>query len=125
MLIDIVVGTFGSKDWEDKNADLCHRMSTLPGVNNIISVHADSLAKARNRGAKMSNADYVIFLDADDFLDSEYVNSMHDATDLFQGPMAVHGRGGVYRLPFRRREEPDGTDPGHENAKHRRNGFNG
>jgi len=87
MLIDIVVGTFGSKDWEDKNADLCHRMSVLPGLNNIISVHGDSLAKARNRGAKMSNADYIIFLDADDFLDSEYVNSMHDATDLFHGPM--------------------------------------
>jgi len=87
MLIDIVVGTFGSKDWEDKNSDLCNKMSTLSGLNNIISVHSDSLAKARNRGAKMSNADYVIFLDADDFLDSEYINAMHNAVENFCGPM--------------------------------------
>jgi len=87
MLIDIVIGTFGSKDWEDKNSDLCHSMSTLEGLNNVISVHSDSLAKARNRGAKMSNADFIVFLDADDFLHEDYLIAMHNALDVSRGPI--------------------------------------
>jgi len=86
MLIDVAVGTFGSEDWEKKNAALCEQMSTLNSVNRVISVHSTSLAKARNSAARMSNADYIIFLDADDFLDDSYVEVMTRAASKAERP---------------------------------------
>jgi glycosyltransferase involved in cell wall biosynthesis len=41
-----------------------------------IHVHSDTLANARNQGAKAVDTDWLIFLDADDELDPRYIESM-------------------------------------------------
>lgn len=60
-------------------------------------LHKETLAEARNKGAEMVNTDWLIFLDADDELDSRYVDAMRRASGDIRKPSTI----GVY---------PDGSE---------------
>lgn len=46
--------------------------------NRMIVIHKENagVSEARNSGIEISNGDYIVFVDADDFLDSKYVEYM-------------------------------------------------
>jgi len=75
--VGIVVATFGDVKWIDKakEAIVSAENQTLK-PDRVIHHHAESLAEARNKAAYMVSTDWLIFLDADDTLDENYVRSM-------------------------------------------------
>lgn len=80
MSVSIVVGTFGDAKWSvmaDAVALPSAYNQTYPATD-IISVHADTLAQARNIGAERANGDWLVFLDADDTLDPRYLAAMSE-----------------------------------------------
>lgn len=99
MSVGIVVGTYGSEEWRQKGLEAAASVVTQAEV---CHVHSDTLARARNEGAfgfhvrSVKNPDWLIFLDADDRLDPNYVESMLKGTGDIRKPSTI----GVY---------PDGT----------------
>lgn len=106
MTVAVVVATFGDLDtWAplaDRAVASVHRQ-THP-VDAVARVHGDTLAAARNDGALVKpDADWLIFLDADDELDDRYVEAM------------LAGAGDV-RQPSTIGVHPDGTVDDHPNV---------
>lgn len=98
--VSIVIPTFGDLDvWghlADKAVESARNQTVKPAQ--IIRAHEDTLAAARNVGARKATSEWLIFLDADDELDRHYVAHMlaaRDGLDVIQ-PSTL----GVY---------PDGT----------------
>jgi glycosyltransferase involved in cell wall biosynthesis len=76
--ITVVIATFGNPSWVSKAVQ-----HAVPSVlqqsvepQEIIVVHGQTLARARNSGAQVATARYLVFLDADDELSSGYIESM-------------------------------------------------
>jgi len=79
--VDVVVATFGNADlWSvlAKRAIHSAECQTVKpaGVWYAHDLEGTDLSNARNQAAEESSADWLIFLDADDELDSHYVESM-------------------------------------------------
>jgi len=76
--IGVVVGTYGDRlEWSriaQRAIRSIHAQTRKP--DDWIHVHGGSLADARNKGAEILGTDQLIFLDADDELDSRYVEAM-------------------------------------------------
>jgi glycosyltransferase involved in cell wall biosynthesis len=76
--VGVVIGTYGDMDkWSEiaERAIQSIRDQSCP-ADRWIHVHSDTLANARNQGAKAVDTDWLIFLDADDELDPRYIESM-------------------------------------------------
>lgn len=102
MNVGIVVGTFGSEEWRLKGAEAAASALNQTVPADVVHVHSETLARARNEGAfgfhirSMRSPDWLIFLDADDRLDPKYVESMLKVDGDIRKPSTF----GVY---------PDGT----------------
>lgn len=98
--VAVVIGTFGDPEWS-KKAETAIRSAKLqthqPDV--ILHVHQKDLATARNTGAEMADAKWIIFLDADDTLDPGYVQAM-----------ISHGDETTLRQPSTLGVYPDGSE---------------
>ncbi len=77
--VTIVTGTFGNPKWielVDQRSRLSANLQALQAP--YIHVHTEnSLADARNEGAKRAETDFLCFLDADDFLDQDFILEMN------------------------------------------------
>lgn len=80
----VVIGTFGTSAWSDMA-----KLRAIPSAEQqtknceIIHVHGDTLAQARNEGVKRATGVNLVFLDADDELDPRYIEFMDKVmTDL-------------------------------------------
>lgn len=82
MSIGIVVGTFGSSEWERQGKGLAEAVAAQEGLPTIHS-HGAELAEARNLGAAQLGTDYLIFLDADDNLEPGYGYAMNVARERY------------------------------------------
>lgn len=82
MSVGVVIGTYGDRSWVQKSQRAVESVrSQVRQPNLLITVHAATLAEARNRGASMSTTRWLIFLDADDTLHPEYVRSMMERVE--------------------------------------------
>lgn len=78
MNVDVIIGTYGDRElW----APLAHRAYTSATEqtvqpDNVIVFHGATLAEARNNAAGRSTAEWLVFLDADDELDSGYIEGI-------------------------------------------------
>ncbi len=88
--IGVVIGTFGSQEWNDRgNLAFESLEDQFVAPDRMVHIHADSLHEARNAGAEALDVDWLIFLDADDRLDENYLYHMkraveHPLADLWQ-----------------------------------------
>lgn len=84
--IGVVVGTFGNRvEWSkiaQRAIASIHKQTVRP--DDWIHTHGGSLAHARNRGAEILGTGNFIFLDADDELDSGYIEAMGNYRDSGQ-----------------------------------------
>lgn len=101
MDVTIAVCTFGDRSWEKL---ACERAvpsaSSEIGRANILMLHRDSLAEARNEALENCGTDWIIYLDADDEIEPGYAAAM------------LAGQGDV-RAPSVRRVRPDGRPKRH------------
>lgn len=83
--ISVVVGTYGSGKWLKiaERAIASIEAQTFKPLD-YHHVHGRTLAEARNEGANRAAGDLIIFLDADDELDEQYVEAMWCAQDSAQ-----------------------------------------
>lgn len=75
-MISIIIATYGDDIWKEiaQRAVISAENQTLK--SEVIYVHGDTLAQARNEGASISTGEYLIFLDADDELHEDYTLHM-------------------------------------------------
>lgn len=72
--VSVIIGTYGDDHWDHRGDRLAQRTfeEQTPVYMEVINVHASTLANARNHGANLSRGQWLVFLDADDFLDSSF-----------------------------------------------------
>ena len=110
LTIDVIVATYGDDSWkhlaEERALPSVYNQTDRDGVR-IIQSHEPTLAAARNIPAFNSEADYIVFLDADDELDHRYIASARMALAATYGP---DGKPGAHVLvPNVSYVNPDGT----------------
>ena len=76
--VDVIIASYGDTSvWaplSQRAAQSVFAQSTK--AKRVLTVHDESLFIARNSAAKVSTADWLIFLDADDELDPYYIEAM-------------------------------------------------
>lgn len=75
----IAIGTFGAANWKLKGEVLSLRVCNM--ADDVIAVHGETLAEARNLAAQMLPTKWVVFLDADDELKPDYIDQMRIAAE--------------------------------------------
>lgn len=99
MSVSVVIGTFGDKEKWFPLAERATKSAwsqTEPPAQ-VLHVHGETLAIARNRGIEEATSEWLIFLDADDELDPGYIKAMQAAEGDVRRPRTL----GIY---------PDGTE---------------
>jgi glycosyltransferase involved in cell wall biosynthesis len=91
-LIGIVIATYG-EGWVTKHRALFERalqsaLSQSTPVD-VVWEHGPTLAEARNRGARHVKGDRLVFLDADDWLDTDFALRAVEAEDVLQ-PLSTY-----------------------------------
>lgn len=71
--IEIIVVDDGSAD---RTSEILDDYSKRDNRINVIHKSNRGVSEARNTGIDVSNGDYIVFVDADDYLDSQYVDYM-------------------------------------------------
>lgn len=89
----VIIATYGDeRHWNRVAAKAVESaLSQSVGVD-LIRIHGDTLAEARNSAAVSASTEWLCFLDADDSLDSVYVEKMLSASGDIRRPATL----GVY-----------------------------
>jgi hypothetical protein len=86
----IIVPIFGDRDFWEPHAHAAVERSRQDVECEYIVAYADTLAKCRNRSAETAKGDWLVFLDADDMLSSNYVRSIVDSGPDIQQPLTQY-----------------------------------
>lgn len=75
----------------DGSGALCDRYSAT--YENIMTLHQKNggVSSARNAGIKASTGDYLVFFDADDFVEADYLRSAADVLKTHDPDLVVYG----------------------------------
>lgn len=83
-MISVITGTFGSEEWNDlgrKAIASLNRQTEQPVSAH--HVHAETLAEARNIGALEAEGEWFLFLDADDYIDDNFIKSANARLPIY------------------------------------------
>lgn len=80
-LISIIVTTYGGDEWKEMARQRALPSTEGQGAHEVIFHHEPNLTigPARNRAAEKATGEWLLFLDADDELEDEYLDRMKDA----------------------------------------------
>lgn len=93
--VAVLIATYGSDLWREKGRLAMESLaSQVDQPDETIWVHGESLAAARNRAASVAQSEFLVFLDADDGLDSQYVASIRSAASRGMLIQPAHQRPG-------------------------------
>ena len=102
-MISVVVATFG--DYDKWSAIAQNALRSASDFDDVIYMHHDTLAKARNAGALVAKGDRIVFLDADDELAPGFKDLVVEDEDILQ-PQTIYRYpdgtvdGPSYLLPY-------------------------
>lgn len=109
-MISIIIPTYGDDAWRDMAWSRAYPSCVEQGAFEIIVHHEPDLTigPARNAAAELASGDYLLFLDADDELETGYVEAMREAVDrndyprkmLFQPAVRYLRKGGQMVNPI-------------------------
>lgn len=87
----VVIATFGANSFWLVARDLAWKIidSQYIPPHEVICVHGETLAEARNYGAEVAETDWLIFLDADDDLDPLYCYEMMQGEGDIRRPSVI------------------------------------
>lgn len=89
-LATIIIPTFGDLAVWDPLADRAELSAQSQTVSaEVLRVHGETLADARNEGARRAMGDWLVFLDADDELDPGYVEAMLSGSAALRQPATL------------------------------------
>lgn len=97
MDLTVAVATFGSTDWAELAAE--RAVPSAQGVP-VVTAHGTSLAAARNAALSEVKTEWVVFLDADDQLEANYVDAMEAGTADLRAPAVRYVRNGSHPTPY-------------------------
>lgn len=83
--VTALIGTFGSDQWFANGRVLESNLLRIHENLRVHHVHGDSLASARAELISMSRTEYSFFLDADDWIKSDYLFHLDRYANRFQG----------------------------------------
>jgi glycosyltransferase involved in cell wall biosynthesis len=83
--ISVITSTFGSDTWRQRGSDLMHEIEATQQFKplEVIHVHDKKLHLARNKGAEQARGSWLLFVDADDSIDSGFVEAMEHAIEEY------------------------------------------
>jgi GT2 family glycosyltransferase len=96
--VTVAIGTFGAQGWRRLARERAIPSCEALGVD-WVHVHADSLHQARNACLEEVQTEWVIHLDADDELESGYIEAMGVATADVRAPAVRYVRRNRPRTP--------------------------
>lgn len=100
--VSVIVATFG-QGWAGVGFE-CAIPSAMGQGCQVVIEHGPSLAEARNHAALEATGEWLVFLDADDWLDDGYAGSILDGVaDLRVSPLVEHTDGVQRRVRLDRR----------------------
>lgn len=91
MTVSVIIPTFGENQQYRLLALVAAASAanqTVPPVE-VIRIHENTLQEARNNGAEQAKGEWLIFLDADDELDSHYIEAMCQAEGDIRRPATL------------------------------------
>lgn len=98
--ITVCVATFGTERWREAGRRAFESLlNQSDPPNEIIWVHGESLAHARNTAGLVARSEHLVFVDADDRLDRDYVRHMRPMVQpgrLVQPAQSLSGRQGTF-----------------------------
>lgn len=86
--VTICIGTFGGEEWRIMAVERAIPSALAQGVE-VIHVHGETLAQARNEAIARASGDLIVTLDADDELEAGYVDAMLAGTADIRAPRLV------------------------------------
>jgi glycosyltransferase involved in cell wall biosynthesis len=85
-MISVIISTFGVDEWKEKAEEAAESVYTQSvSPLEILMVHKETLAEARNYGADQASGEWLCFLDADDALDDLYIETMLEKASSVDG----------------------------------------
>ncbi len=98
MGVTVVIASFGDRGWLDLGTQRAARSAFLQGTP-VIYVHGLTLHGARNAGLAQVQSEHVVFLDADDELEPDYVEAMLTGIADLRAPAVRYVRNGLPHAP--------------------------
>ncbi len=83
--VSVCIGTFGDPIWEQR-ARKAAESAVAQRCAEVVHVHGETLADARNRAVEEATGEWVVTLDADDSLAPGYIDAMSHATGDLRAP---------------------------------------
>ena len=68
----------------DNSLEVIKKYAAVNDFIRVIDKENEGVAKTRNKGIQLANGKYIVFIDNDDFVDSDYLERFYNAIDQEQ-----------------------------------------
>lgn len=75
----------------DNSLEVIKKYAAVNDFIRVIDKENEGVAKTRNKGIQLANGKYIVFIDNDDFIDSDYLERFYNAIDQEQLDIVLGG----------------------------------